>query len=45
MAAEAGGNCELTSSGEVVKHNGVTIIGYTDLPSRMATQVLYFENG
>lgn len=38
MAAEQGGNCELTRAGEVVSVNGVTVIGYTDLPSRMANQ-------
>ena len=38
MAAEQGGNCELTRAGEAVVHHGVTIVGYTDLPSRMATQ-------
>ncbi|MBB5503228.1 NAD(P) transhydrogenase subunit alpha [Paraburkholderia sp. MM5384-R2] len=38
MAAEQGGNCELTQPGEVVAVKGVTIVGYTDLPSRMATQ-------
>lgn len=38
MAAEQGGNCELTKPGEVVTVGGVTIVGYTDLPSRMATQ-------
>ncbi len=39
LAAERGGNCELTVSGErIVTDNGVTIIGYTDFPSRMATQ-------
>jgi len=38
MAAEQGGNCALTVPGEVVVRHGVTIIGYTDLPSRMATQ-------
>ena len=37
LAAEQGGNCELTVPGEITKHNGVTIIGYTDLPSRLAT--------
>ena len=36
LAAETGGNCELTEPGKAVKHGGVTIIGYTDLPSRMA---------
>jgi NAD(P) transhydrogenase subunit alpha len=38
LAAEQGGNCELTVPGEVVKREGVTIIGYTDLPSRLAAQ-------
>jgi NAD(P) transhydrogenase subunit alpha len=38
LAAEQGGNCDLTVPGEVVEHSGVTIIGYTDLPSRMPTQ-------
>jgi H+-translocating NAD(P) transhydrogenase subunit alpha len=38
MAAEQGGNCEVTKPGEVYRYNGVTIIGLTDLPSRMAHQ-------
>jgi len=39
LAAEAGGNCELTVPGEkIVTENGVTIIGWSDLPSRLATQ-------
>jgi len=38
LAAEQGGNCELTVPGEVVVRHGVTIIGYTDLPSRLARQ-------
>ncbi|MFC1719930.1 Re/Si-specific NAD(P)(+) transhydrogenase subunit alpha [Pseudomonadota bacterium] len=38
LAAEQGGNCELTEPGKVANHHGVTIIGYTDLPSRMAAQ-------
>ena len=38
LAAEQGGNCELTSPGEVVVKHGVTIIGYMDLPSRLPTQ-------
>jgi len=38
LAAEQGGNCELTEPGEVVERHGVTIIGYTDLPSRLAAQ-------
>jgi NAD(P) transhydrogenase subunit alpha len=36
MAAEQGGNCEYTKPGEVAEVNGVSIVGYTDLPSRMA---------
>ena len=38
LAAEQGGNCELTVPGEVVVRDGVSIIGYTDLPSRLAAQ-------
>ena len=39
LAAEKGGNCKLTVMDEkIVTDNGVTIIGYTDFPSRMATQ-------
>ncbi|WP_085821172.1 Re/Si-specific NAD(P)(+) transhydrogenase subunit alpha [Ruegeria meonggei] len=39
LAAEKGGNCKLTVADEkVVTANGVTIIGYTDFPSRMAAQ-------
>ncbi len=37
LAAEQGGNCAMTEPGKVVTHKGVTIIGYTDLPSRMAS--------
>lgn len=47
LAAEAGGNCELTVPGQKIVHsNGVTIIGYTDLPSRLPTQAstLYSNN-
>ncbi|HEY0195726.1 MAG TPA: Re/Si-specific NAD(P)(+) transhydrogenase subunit alpha [Kofleriaceae bacterium] len=36
LAAERGGNCELTQPGQVFEHKGVTIVGYTDLASRMA---------
>ncbi|HVV81661.1 MAG TPA: Re/Si-specific NAD(P)(+) transhydrogenase subunit alpha [Kofleriaceae bacterium] len=35
LAAENGGNCDLTKPGEAVVHDGVTIIGYTDMASRM----------
>ncbi len=38
LAAETGGNCELTEAGKVVVKHGVSIIGYTDLPSRLAAQ-------
>jgi NAD(P) transhydrogenase subunit alpha len=47
LAAERGGNCDLTVADEkIVTENGVTIIGYTDFPSRMATQasMLYATN-
>ncbi len=47
LAAERGGNCDLTVPDEKIEtKNGVTIIGYTDLPSRMATQssTLYSTN-
>jgi NAD(P) transhydrogenase subunit alpha len=47
LAAERGGNCELTVMDEkIVSDNGVTIIGYTDFPSRMAAQssTLYATN-
>tara|TARA_B100000676_G_scaffold43135_2_gene41213 strand:+ start:2902 stop:4458 length:1557 start_codon:yes stop_codon:yes gene_type:complete len=38
LAAEQGGNCELTVPGEVAVKHDVTLIGYMDLPSRMAAQ-------
>ena len=38
LAAEAGGNCKLTEANKVVNKHGVTIIGYTNLPSRLAAQ-------
>jgi len=46
MAAEQGGNCELTVPGEAVVRHGVTLIGYTDLASRLAKQssTLYSNN-
>ena len=46
LAAERGGNCELTEPGQVVVKHGVTIVGYTDLPSRLAKQssTLYATN-
>lgn len=36
LAAEAGGNCELTQPGQVITEKGITFIGYIDLPSRLA---------
>lgn len=46
LAALGGGNCELTEMGKAVEVNGVTIIGYTDMPSRLPTQAsqLYANN-
>ena len=46
MAAERGGNCELTVPGEAVVRHDVTIVGYTDLASRLAKQssTLYGTN-
>jgi NAD(P) transhydrogenase subunit alpha len=46
LAAEQGGNCELTEKDQVVVRKGVSIIGYTDLPSRLAAQAsqLYGTN-
>jgi NAD(P) transhydrogenase subunit alpha len=46
LAAENGGNCELTRHGEVVQDHGVSIIGYSDFPSRLPTQssTLYGNN-
>jgi NAD(P) transhydrogenase len=46
LAAETGGNCELTEKDKIVTYNGVKIIGYTDLPSRMSGQssALYSNN-
>ena len=47
LAAERGGNCKLTVKDEkIVTENGVTIVGYTDFPSRMAAQssTLYATN-
>ncbi len=46
LAGEQGGNCDLTVPGEVVVKEGVTIIGYTNLPSRLPTQssTLYATN-
>jgi len=46
LAAEQGGNCELTEPDKVVEQHGVTIIGYTDMPSRLpsTSSQLYATN-
>jgi H+-translocating NAD(P) transhydrogenase subunit alpha len=46
LAAENGGNCALTQPGSVVERHGIHIIGYYDLPSRLAptASVLYGNN-
>lgn len=46
LAAEAGGNCELTEPGQVVVRHGVTIIGHTNMPARLAsdTSLLFAKN-
>jgi NAD(P) transhydrogenase len=46
LAAEAGGNIEVTKPGETYNYKGVTSVGYTDLPSRLPTQAstLYANN-
>ncbi len=46
LAAEGGGNCELTQDGRRTVAHGVTILGYTDLPGRLPTQAsqLYGNN-
>ena len=46
LAAESGGNCELTEPGETVKHSQVTIVGPVNLPSTMPIHAsqLYSRN-
>jgi NAD(P) transhydrogenase subunit alpha len=46
LAAETGGNCELTVPGEVVERDGVTLVGLTNLPSTMPyhASMLYSRN-
>jgi NAD(P) transhydrogenase subunit alpha len=46
LAAEAGGNCELTQPGNEIVREGVTIVGFTNLPSQMAFHAsqLYSRN-
>lgn len=42
LAADSGGNCELTRPGEVYDHNGVKIVGYTNLTSRLPAHASQF---
>jgi NAD(P) transhydrogenase subunit alpha len=46
LAAEQGGNCPLTQADQVIETQGVTIMGYTNLPSRLAvdSSSLYARN-
>jgi NAD(P) transhydrogenase subunit alpha len=46
LAADTGGNCELTVPGEVVERDGVTLVGLTNLPSSMPyhASMLYSRN-
>ena len=46
LAVEAGGNCPLSKLGQVVDHNGVKIIGYANVPGRVAkdASALYAKN-
>ena len=46
LAVEAGGNCPLSERGQVVTRHGVTLVGYDNVPSRLAadTSLLYAKN-
>lgn len=46
LAVEQGGNCELSQAGEIVLHNGVSIVGHLNVPSRLAATAssLYAKN-
>jgi NAD(P) transhydrogenase subunit alpha len=46
LAAAAGGNCKASKAGKITHKNGITLIGYTDLPSRAAADAtpLYARN-
>lgn len=46
MAAEGGGNCDVTVPGKMISHKGVSVLGFTDYPSRLPTQAstLYSNN-
>jgi H+-translocating NAD(P) transhydrogenase subunit alpha len=41
MAADGGGNCELTVAGEVIDHQGVRIVGLSNPPAEMATHASF----
>lgn len=41
MAADGGGNCELTKAGEVIEHHGVRIVGLSNPPAEMATHASF----
>ena len=45
LAAERGGNCEVTVADKAIVHNGVHVLGYTDLASRMARTSSFFFAG
>ncbi len=42
LAADSGGNCELTEPGKIIDHNGVKIVGYTNLTSRLPAHASQF---
>ena len=46
LAADQGGNCELTQPGQTIREHGVTLIGETNLPSQMAVHAsqMYSKN-
>jgi NAD(P) transhydrogenase subunit alpha len=46
LAVERGGNCALSQPGKIVQHRGVTIMGWENLPSRLAgnASMLYAKN-
>jgi NAD(P) transhydrogenase subunit alpha len=46
LAAEQGGNCELTKAGKTIEHNGVSIIGAVNLPATIPTDasLMYSKN-
>ncbi|MCB1556385.1 MAG: NAD(P)(+) transhydrogenase (Re/Si-specific) subunit alpha, partial [Alphaproteobacteria bacterium] len=46
LAAETGGNCELTEAGKIIEKHGVTIVGHKNVPSRISASAaaLYAKN-